>query len=70
MCEFVSTINKDDEIILVGGDGTLNHFANYVYGKGFENNFYLFRAGTGNDFVKKFLFKPIFIIKKIRIYKL
>lgn len=51
VCEFVSTINKDDEIILVGGDGTLNHFANYVYGKGFENNFYLFRAGTGNDFL-------------------
>ena len=51
VCEFVESISKDDEIILVGGDGTLNHFVNYVYGKGFKNKFYLFRAGTGNDFV-------------------
>ena len=49
--EFVESISNDDDIILVGGDGTLNHFVNYVYGKGFKNNFYLFRAGTGNDFV-------------------
>lgn len=49
--KFISSIKKKDEIVLVGGDGTLNHFANYVYGKGFNNKFYIFKAGTGNDFI-------------------
>lgn len=49
--KFITSIKKNDEIILVGGDGTLNHFVNYVYGKGFTNKFYIFKAGTGNDFI-------------------
>ena len=48
---FVKSVNPTDEIILVGGDGTLNRFVNYVYGKNFANNFYLYKAGTGNDFI-------------------
>lgn len=48
--KFVESVLPTDNIILVGGDGTLNIFANYVYNKGFKNNFYIFRSGTGNDF--------------------
>ncbi|MDE7105726.1 MAG: hypothetical protein K2O22_01010 [Anaeroplasmataceae bacterium] len=50
--EFIANVNADDIYILVGGDGTLNHFANAIYEKNLTANFYLYRAGTGNDFLK------------------
>ena len=49
--EFVSNLQSDDVVILVGGDGTLNHLGNLVAGKNLKNDFYLFKAGTGNDFL-------------------
>ena len=52
---FISALNPEDSIILVGGDGTLNHLANNIYGRGLENKFYLYKAGTGNDFLKDVL---------------
>lgn len=50
--EFVPQIQEEDNLILVGGDGTLNHFANVIYEKKVEASFYLYRAGTGNDFLR------------------
>ena len=52
---FISELKPTDNIILVGGDGTLNHLANNIYGRGLENKFYLYKAGTGNDFLKDIL---------------
>lgn len=48
---FVKDLKEEDELILLGGDGTLNHFANHVYSRNLENKMYLYRAGTGNDFL-------------------
>lgn len=50
--EFIQNLKQEDVIILVGGDGTLNHFANYVYGRNINNLMYLYKAGTGNDFIR------------------
>lgn len=52
MKAFVSKCTKDDTIILCGGDGTLNRFANDVYGIEYPCDIFLYKSGTGNDFVK------------------
>ena len=50
--EFIDHLKEEDVVILVGGDGTLNHFANAVYGLSLKNKMFLYRGGTGNDFLK------------------
>lgn len=50
--DFIKSINKEDEIILVGGDGTINIFVNSLDGNIPSNNIYVYAAGTGNDFFK------------------
>ena len=44
-------LKPEDSLILVGGDGTLNRFANNIYEHHLTNDFYIYRAGTGNDFL-------------------
>lgn len=45
-------LEKDDgDVILTGGDGTLNRFANIVADKKIEKNIYFYPAGSGNDFM-------------------
>ena len=44
-------IGPDAPVILVGGDGTINRFANNITGIEFPNDILLFGAGTGNDFM-------------------
>ncbi|MBO7368940.1 MAG: diacylglycerol kinase family protein [Clostridia bacterium] len=48
--EFLSDKTAEDEIYLVGGDGTLNRFVNDVYGMTFAPKIYFYPAGSGNDF--------------------
>lgn len=43
--------NKDDKIIIAGGDGTLSRFVNDVYDLHLKNEIYFYTCGTGNDFV-------------------
>jgi diacylglycerol kinase family enzyme len=50
--EFLAKLSKDDIVVLVGGDGTLNHFANEVYNKTLPCPFYLYKGGNGNDFLR------------------
>lgn len=50
--DFVSRLKKEDELIIVGGDGTLNNFINRLEGNIPSNHIYLYPAGTGNDFLK------------------
>lgn len=52
LVDFVSKLNKEDELILVGGDGTINNFVNKLEGNIPSNNIYIYPAGTGNDFLK------------------
>ena len=49
--EFFKKLKKDDEVVLIGGDGTVNHFINAMKGHEISNNVYLLGNGTGNDFL-------------------
>lgn len=49
--EFLNELKEDDRVVLLGGDGTLMKFANTVYGKKLVCPFFLYKAGTGNDFL-------------------
>lgn len=50
--KFFSELKPEDEVVLVGGDGTLNYFINHVELENIKNKIYLLGAGTGNDFLK------------------
>ncbi len=50
--DFFDHLKEDDEVILSGGDGTLNHFANDIYGYEFKNPLYYVKCGSGNDFYR------------------
>lgn len=50
--DFFSTLDSSDEVILCGGDGTLNRFANDVKDIVITTPIYYFATGTGNDFVR------------------
>ena len=52
MKEFFDGLGEDDDVILTGGDGTLNRFANDVYGYEFKNPVYYVKCGSGNDFYR------------------
>lgn len=45
-----SGMEKDDYIILAGGDGTLNHFINDIAGIECNHEVLYYPVGTGNDF--------------------
>ena len=47
-------MEKDDYIILCGGDGTLNRFANDTANIAIQNEILYFPCGTGNDFAAEF----------------
>ncbi|MBP5445118.1 MAG: hypothetical protein J6Y28_03005 [Acholeplasmatales bacterium] len=49
--EFVKGLNDDDEIVICGGDGTLNYFINHVDCDNIKQNVYIYPTGTGNDFL-------------------
>lgn len=51
---FLNGLEKDDYIILAGGDGTLNRFVNHIEGIPFDNEVLYFPNGTGNDFAHDF----------------
>lgn len=50
--QFISSLKKDDEVVLIGGDGTINHLVNNYDCEKLRNNVYLYPNGTGNDFLK------------------
>ena len=49
---FFSALDKEDVIILAGGDGTINHFVNDTVDIEIENDVLYYAAGTGNDFLR------------------
>lgn len=48
---FLDTLTEEDEVVLSGGDGTLNQFANGILGRELRNRVYMYKSGTGNDFL-------------------
>lgn len=49
---FISGMEKDDYLVIVGGDGTLNRFANDTAAIQIRQEILYFPTGTGNDFAK------------------
>ena len=49
---FLSSLEQDAELVLCGGDGTLNRFANALDGKEPSQKIWLLASGTGNDFLR------------------
>ncbi|MBQ8572932.1 MAG: diacylglycerol kinase family protein [Ruminococcus sp.] len=50
--ELIANVTADDKIVILGGDGTLNRFANDTADLDFNCPVYLYKSGTGNDFMK------------------
>ena len=48
---YLKGLAPEDELVLVGGDGTVNYFINAVGDMEIKNNIYLRGNGTGNDFL-------------------
>ena len=51
---FARKIKPNDKVIIIGGDGTLHHFANGIKVLENQNEIYLYKGGTGNDFGREF----------------
>ena len=49
--KFFSELKEDDEVVLIGGDGTINYLINHVDTDDLKNNVYLYGNGTGDDFL-------------------
>lgn len=49
--EIFSSLAPDDEVIVCGGDGTLNQFINAIDGLEISNNILYYATGSGNDFL-------------------
>lgn len=54
---FVSALSPNMNIILTGGDGTLNSFINKIGDTEIKNNIYFYASGSGNDFARDIGFK-------------
>ena len=50
--ELIGKTTAEDNIVILGGDGTLNRFANDTADMEFNCPVYLYKSGTGNDFMK------------------
>ncbi len=50
--KFFDGLEKNDEVVLCGGDGTVNYFVNEIYGYEFKNPLYYAKCGSGNDFYR------------------
>lgn len=48
---FFGSLAEEDEVILCGGDGTLNRFVNDIEGLEVRNPILYYAAGSGNDFL-------------------
>ncbi|MBQ9938358.1 MAG: diacylglycerol kinase family protein [Oscillospiraceae bacterium] len=49
---FIGSMDKEDYLVIAGGDGTLNRFVNDTAGIGIEQEIYYFPTGSGNDFAR------------------
>lgn len=50
--QLIETLSPKDRIIIVGGDGTVHHFADDLKNYDLKQDAYLIPSGTGNDFRK------------------
>lgn len=68
--DFFKNANEDIDVVICGGDGTLNRFMNATYDIPYANQILYFACGTGNDFLKDIGVeqggKPVNITKYLR----
>lgn len=60
--KFFDGLRENDRLVVVGGDGTLHYFVNYINGIDVKNDIFYIPNGTGNDFyksIKKEIKKPV-----------
>lgn len=50
--EFFKNVKKDDILVVCGGDGTLNVFANNIKNYGVDCEMWYYKGGNGNDFLE------------------
>lgn len=50
--DMLKSLDKNDKIVFVGGDGTMHFLANYLAGQKIEQELFAYAAGTGNDFFR------------------
>ncbi len=50
--DFLEKRSENDRIIILGGDGTLHRIVNQIEGYQIKPEVYLYKAGTGNDFIR------------------
>ena len=50
--DFFASLDKDDVVVLCGGDGTINRFVNDTEGIDVDNEILYYGKGTGNDFLR------------------
>lgn len=50
--EFFKNTPQDVGVVICGGDGTLNRFANDTYSIAIKNGLYYYPCGSGNDFAR------------------
>lgn len=50
--DIFNRLDSDDKIIICGGDGTLNRFANDVANIPLKNDIFYYAVGSGNDFAR------------------
>ena len=50
--EFFEKLDQSDDVVIFGGDGTLNKVANALSDRPVRNDIYYFPCGTGNDFAR------------------
>ena len=48
----IAGMEKEDYLVIVGGDGTLNRFANATAGIRYGQKLFYYPSGTGNDFAR------------------
>lgn len=56
--EFFARLAPDDRVVLCGGDGTVNRFANDTKGLKLPKELYYFACGTGNDLMRDLGLQP------------
>ena len=50
--EFHQNLKPEDKLIIIGGDGTIHMFANVIKKYNITNELFLYRGGSGNDFLR------------------
>ena len=56
--DFFDSLKEEDEVVLIGGDGTINYLVNHYDCSKLKNKIWLLANGTGNDFLNDINEKP------------